>query len=56
LDVEIRQSKDENEELAKGDLADGDRIANDIENEFEVRINLITLCPAFPKPIITNAI
>jgi hypothetical protein len=38
LDIEMRQSNDENEEkLAKGDSADGDRIANDIESEFEVR-------------------
>jgi hypothetical protein len=49
LDVEIRQSKDVNEELARGDLADGDRIANDIENEFEVRINLITFVPCISK-------
>ena len=35
----MRQSSDENEEkLAKGDSANGDRIANDIEYEFEVRI------------------
>lgn len=39
LDVEMRQNNDDDEEeLAKGDLADGDRIANDIEYEFEVRI------------------
>ena len=39
LDVEMRQVDDEDEEeLAKGDLAHGDRIANDIEYEFEVRI------------------
>ena len=39
LDIEMRQSNDENEEkLAKGDSADGDRIANDIEYECEVRI------------------